>query len=276
MAQAVRAAAARLAAAGIADGRREARLLLAHALGLSTGDAVMNPDRIVCVDRFESLVSRRARREPLALITGHREFWSLDFAVSADTLIPRSDSETLIQAALAAFPDRHAALRILDLGTGTGCLLLAALHEFPAGFGIGIDRNPDAASLAQRNAIALSLSGRAAFLCGDWTAPLDGRFDLILCNPPYIPAGEIPRLMPEVARYEPASALSGGSDGLDAYRAVIPRLAGLQSPHAVTILEVGHDQAAAVVRLAEAAGLVASLRADLAGIDRAVVLRPAG
>jgi release factor glutamine methyltransferase len=229
--------------------------------------------RAVPTERFAALIARRAAREPLALIVGHREFWSLDFAVSPDTLVPRADSETLIEAALAEFPARDAALRMLDLGTGTGCLLLAGLHEFPAAFGVGVDRLPAVAALARRNAASLGLAGRAAFVCADWAAPLAGRFDLVLCNPPYIPAAEVATLMPEVALHEPASALDGGSDGLDSYRAVIPRLPGLLAPAGVAILEVGQGQSRHVAAIAEAQGFTTATRADLAGIDRALVLR---
>jgi release factor glutamine methyltransferase len=205
-------------------------MLLAHALGVPPAHLIEAPMRAVPTGSFEALIARRAAREPLALIVGHREFWSLDFAASPDTLVPRADSETLIEAALAEFPARDAALRMLDLGTGTGCLLLAGLHEFPAAFGVGVDRLPAVAALARRNAASLGLAGRAAFVCADWAAPLAGRFDLVLCNPPYIPAAEVATLMPEVALHEPASALDGGSDGLDSYRAVIPRLPGLLAP----------------------------------------------
>jgi release factor glutamine methyltransferase len=219
----------------------------------------------------------RAAREPLAQITGHREFWSLDFAVTADTLVPRPDTETLIEAALAAFPARAAVRRVLDLGTGTGCLLLAALHEFPDAFGVGVDRVPAAAALAARNAAALGMADRAALLCADWASALAGRFDLVLCNPPYIPAAEIAGLMADVALYEPASALAGGADGLDAYRAVLPVLPGLLEPGGVAVLEIGQGQAGAVTALAArnrlAEGLASGPRADLAGIARALVLR---
>jgi len=275
-AEALRAGAARLAGTGIDNPRLEARLLLAHALGARTEDVLRDPAAAVDPARFEALVARRAGREPLAFILGRREFWSLDFAVAPDTLIPRPDSETLIEAALAAFPDPRAVRRVLDLGTGTGCLLLAALHEFPAAFGIGADRVAAAAALARRNAASLGMAGRAAFLCGDWAAALSGRFDLVLCNPPYIPTAEVPRLMPEVARHEPPSALAGGADGLDAYRAVLPVLPGLLAAGGVAVLEVGQGQAEPVAALAAAAGLACAPRADLAGVHRALILRMAG
>lgn len=251
-------AAARLAAAGIEAPAREARLLLAHA-------------RAHDPPAFPALLARRLRHEPLAYILGKREFWSLDFAVSPATLIPRPDSETLIEAALAARP-AEAIRRILDLGTGTGCLLLAALSECPAAFGIGVDRSAAAAALAAANAATLGLASRAAFLAGDWGAALAGRFDLILCNPPYIERAVIPTLMRDVAEFEPASALDGGEDGLDAYRAVIAGLAPLLAADGVAVVELGQGQAAAVAALAAAAGFATALRPDLAGIPRALVL----
>ncbi len=259
MTEALRRAAARLAAAGIEAPAREARLLAR----LSADPA-----------RFESLVARRAAREPMALLRGQQGFWTLDLAVSPATLIPRPDSETLIEAALAAFPDRAAVRRVLDLGTGTGALLLAALAEFPAAWGLGTDRAPAAAALAAANARACGLAERAAFAAGSWVAPLAGRFDLILSNPPYIPSGDIAGLMPEVAAFEPRSALDGGPDGLDAYRALLPGLPALLAPAGIAILELGAGQADAVGRLATTAGFsVADLRPDLGGVARAMVLR---
>jgi release factor glutamine methyltransferase len=273
VAHALREGAARLAAAGVDSARREARLLLAHALGVQPAELLVR-DMPVPTGGFDALVARRAAREPLALITGRKDFWSLTFAVSHDTLVPRADSETLIDAALAVLPARDAVRRVLDLGTGTGCLLLAALHEFPAAFGIGVDRVPSASALAHRNAVTLGLAGRARFLCGDWATALAAQFDLVLCNPPYVPAAEATTLMPEVALHEPASALFGGTDGLDAYRAIIPALPEVLAPGGVAILEIGDGQAPAVAAQAEARGFAAVPRADLAGIARALVLRP--
>jgi release factor glutamine methyltransferase len=254
--------------------RLEARLLLAHALGV-TQESVLR-DRHLPVDapHYAALIARRAAHEPLAFILGRREFWSLDFRVSPDTLIPRGDSETLVEAALAAFPDRTAIRRVLDLGTGTGCLLLAALSEFPRAFGIGTDRITAAADLARRNAAALGFASRTAFLVADWAAPLTGGgFDLILSNPPYIPTADLAGLMPEVAIHEPASALDGGRDGLDAYRRIIAALPSLLSPGGVAILELGIGQTPAVPALGAAAGFSTILREDLAGIPRALILR---
>ena len=255
----LRNATATLRAAGINSPRREARWLHAHAAG--------DPDA------FRALVARRAAREPLAFLIGRQDFWTLELEVSPATLIPRADSETLITAAIAARPDRGAVRRILDLGTGTGCLLLAALREFPAAFGIGVDRVPAAAALAARNARANGLAARCAMLCADWAAPLAGTFDLVLSNPPYIELETIAGLMPEVARHEPRSALDGGTDGLDAYRALLACLPALLAPSGAAVLELGALQAGPVAELARAAGFAApALHHDLAGIARAAVI----
>ncbi len=279
LARVVAEAAARLAAAGIESPALEARLLLGHALGCDQATLIREraaPLAIaIAAPGFPALLARRAGHEPLAQLLGRREFWDLSFAVSPATLIPRPDSETLITAALAAWPDRRAVRFVLDLGTGSGCLLLAALHEFPAAFGIGVDLSPDALATAAANATALDLSERTAFLCGDWARAVRGGFDLVLCNPPYIETGMIGGLAPEVARFEPQAALDGGADGLDAYRAVIADLAPLLAPGGVAILELGVGQADAVTALAAARGLaVRALAPDLGGIPRALVLAP--
>ena len=214
----------------------------------------------------------RAAREPLALIVGWREFWSLRFRVSPATLIPRPDSETLVEAALAARPDSATPLRVLDLGTGTGCLLLAFLSERPRAFGIGIDRSIDAVRLARRNARDLGLADRATFLAGDWAGAVEARFDLVLGNPPYIPTPDLAGLMPEVRAHEPAGALDGGADGLTAHRAILADLPRLLTPGGRAILEVGAGQREAVAGLAALAGLRAEARHDLGGVARAVIL----
>jgi release factor glutamine methyltransferase len=258
---------------GVADRPRfEARLLLAHALGLSQNALIRDPSRPVDATDFEILLARRTSHEPLALIVGHREFWSMEFEVSPATLIPRPDSETLIEAALAAFANRPSPRTIIDLGTGTGCLLLALLREFPTAFGVGLDRVPDAAALAKRNAMRLGLTERSAFVVGDWTNPLSGRVDLIISNPPYIPGPDIATLMPEVAHYEPKRALDGGVDGYDAYRAILPGLKRHLDPAGVAILELGLGQSRYITNLAREAGLNASLRLDWTQIPRVIVL----
>jgi release factor glutamine methyltransferase len=226
--------------------------------------------------QFAALLARRVAHEPFAYLTGRVGFWTLDLEVSPATLIPRADSESLVEAALEACTDKWAPLSLLDLGTGTGALLLAVLSELPAASGLGVDLKPEATALAARNAARLGLAGRARFLAGDWAAALAGRFDLVLCNPPYIESAAIRGLMPEVAHHEPASALDGGADGLDAYRRIIADLPRLLAPHGVAVLELGAGQQAAVEALAKAAGLTPeACRADLGGVPRALVLRVA-
>ncbi len=260
--------------AGGPDPRRDALLLLAHALGVDRlGLLALGRDAPVEADGFERLLERRARREPLAFIIGRQGFWTLELAVSPDTLIPRADSEALVEALLAARPDRGSVTRLLDLGTGTGCLLLAALSEYPGAWGVGVDLSASACRLAASNARTTGLAARSAVVCGDWTTSIRGSFDVIVSNPPYIPTPDLPGLMPEVARHEPARALDGGIDGLGAYRTLLPAMASLLAPGGLCVLEVGAGQAEDVVELGRAAGLrPAGTRADLGGITRAVLL----
>lgn len=258
---------ARLAAAGIEAARREARILLATALGLDAA-GLLRRDTVEPAE-FEPMLRRREAREPLAYLSGAREFWGLRFGVSPATLIPRPDSETIVEAALAACP---APARILDLGTGTGCLLLAVLHERGAAFGVGVDIAPEAAALARANAASLGLAGRSAFLAGDWASAISGSFDLVLANPPYIAEADLAGLMPEVARYEPVSALAGGADGFAAYRAIFAALPRLLAPGGTAVLEMGLGQGDLLRRMAQAAGLAWASRRDLGGIERAAVL----
>jgi release factor glutamine methyltransferase len=266
--------AATLREAGIERPQLEARLLLAHASVVETDRLLATLDEPADFSLYEAMLRRRAGREPVALIVGAREFWSLRFEVSADTLIPRPDSEAVVEAALEA-TDRDAAVAVLDLGTGTGCLLLAVLSERPDAWGVGIDLAPGAATLAARNARALRLGSRASFVCADWAAPVSGAFDLVLCNPPYVESAEVAALMPDVASFEPRLALDGGADGLDAYRLLVPQLERLLAPGGTAVLEVGAGQAEAVARLARRAGFSERRRLDLAGVERAVLLRRA-
>ena len=263
-------ATAALREAGFDNPAFEARLLVAHALGVAHNDLIAltrEPDPSC----FAALLARRLAHEPMALILGHQGFWTLDFEVSPATLIPRADTETLIEAALDSHPG---ARRILDLGTGTGCLLLAALSEYPDAWGLGVDRVPQAAALAARNARRNGLQDRAAFVCASWSDAIAGRFDLVLSNPPYIPSADIAGLMPEVAGHEPGSALDGGVDGLDAYRVLIARVADLLSEDGTAIFELGIGQAEPVAALAVAAGFPPpALRCDLGGIARAIILK---
>ena len=281
LADALREIGSRLAPAGIADPRREARLLLAAATGLSQAQLVAEPKRPLdeaAAGRLAELARRRESREPLSRILGRREFWSLNFALGPDTLDPRPDSETLIEAALAWLgPSRGRAegpmLKILDLGTGSGCLLLALLSELPLAQGLGIDAQPGAVAIARANAEALDLGGRARFRIGDWGHGIGEGFDVILCNPPYVPAAEIAGLEPEVARFDPWLALSGGNDGLDSYRALALQLPDLLAEDGRAFIELGFGQERAVSQLFEAGGLqVSDCRSDLAGIPRCLVL----
>ncbi|MFN3371906.1 MAG: peptide chain release factor N(5)-glutamine methyltransferase [Sphingomonadaceae bacterium] len=256
--------------------RLDAELLLAHALGeerlaMLAGTAPVSADVVAC---FEALLERRRRREPVAHILGSREFWSLMLHVTPDVLVPRPDSETLIEAAIAERGARPPA-SILDLGTGSGALLLAALSHWPEARGLGIDRSAAALALAEGNAVRLGLAGRAAFQRLDWQVPgwverLGGPFDLVLANPPYVP--DDAELMPEVAAHEPPGALFAGADGLDDHRILIPAMPDLLAPGGVAVLEFGEGQAAALVAMAADAGLPARTLTDLAGRPRAIVL----
>ena len=266
--------AARLDRVGIESARLDARLLSAHALGWDAAKIVATKDFLPDAEQrrtLDALITRREAREPVAAIIGYREFWSLDFAVSADVLIPRPDSETIIEAALAAVEDKELALGILDLGTGSGCLLLALLSELPLASGLGVDISEAALSVAASNAKNLGLEGRAEFELSDWGDGLSGRFDIILANPPYIADGEFAALEPEVARFEPRLALSGGADGLDCTRALAPRLGPLLAPGGRAFVEIGATQADAVAALLKARGLrVCQVHKDLAGRSRVV------
>jgi len=241
---------------------------MAHALGVSRDDLLLRHLDDLTPAAFAPLLTRRLAHEPVAYITGTRAFWTIDLIVGPGVLVPRADSETLIEAAVAHFAKGRPAT-ILDLGTGPGTLLLAALDQWPGATGLGVDRSTQALALARANAERLGLAPRARFVEGDWAAGLDARFDLILANPPYIGTGE--SLPPEVRDHEPAGALYAGADGLDAYRAIVPDLPRLIAPGGVAILEIGHSQAEAVGALAATAGLGWALRRDLAGRPRAIV-----
>ncbi|MCH7486871.1 MAG: peptide chain release factor N(5)-glutamine methyltransferase [Proteobacteria bacterium] len=258
----------RLASAGADSPGLDARLLVERALdgaGLSLHRerALKGEER----DRLAALVARRARREPMSHILGVREFWSLPFKVTADTLTPRPDSETVVEAALAGGPGK----RVLDLGTGTGCLLLSLLREWPEASGLGVDISAAALFVARHNARALGLEDRALFVAGDWGAALGGCFDVIVANPPYIPDGDLETLAPEVSAFEPRIALAGGGDGLDAFRALGPDLPGLLLGDGRACLEVGMGQAPRVRGILEACGMrVLGVARDLAAIERCV------
>lgn len=270
-----RALAARFGAVGIESGRLDARLLIAAVLGIEPMRVTTYPEMPVSADqaaRLEAMARRREAREPISHILGQRGFWTLDLAVTADTLDPRPDTEALVEAVLETIRDRSAPLRLLDFGTGTGCILLALLSELPRATGLGIDQSAAALEVARVNAAANALSDRAEFKLGDWGRGVDGRFDVILSNPPYIPDQDIAGLEPEVARYEPRFALAGGADGLDCYRALAPDIARLLAPGGLAGVEVGQGQAPDVVAIFEGAGMeIRGVRRDLAGIERCVL-----
>ena len=276
VAQALRRGADRLRAVEPDNPRLAARLLLAHALGQEPAALIRDPQARIDPTVFDALVDQRLAHVPLAHLVGRRGFWSFELLVTRATLVPRPDSETIVEAALRATDDRSGTLRVLDLGTGTGCLLLAVLTERPAAFGVGVDRSAEALQVAVANAERLGLADRARFIRGDWMDAIGARFDLVLSNPPYIPTGDIAELMPEVACHEPRLALDGGTDGLDAYRRIIPALAAILAEGGVAVLEIGIDQAAAVAELGFGAGLRVDVRPDLGGIPRAVILGRAG
>ena len=247
--------------------RLDAELLMAHALGIDRNALLLDLDRGVPAG-FASLVDRRAAHEPIAYITGTRGFWTIDLAVGPGALVPRADSETLVEAAIERFAATPPAT-ILDLGTGPGTLLLALLAEWPAAQGLGIDRSAAALGYATANAPATGVGRRARFVRGDWAAAIGVRFDLVVANPPYVEAdADLPR---EVRAHEPAGALFAGADGLDEYRRLAPVLRGLIAPGGAAILEIGATQATAVTALLAAEGFAVACRADLGGRPRVLV-----
>jgi len=249
--------------------RLDAELLMAHALGIEREAMLLSGLDDEAPAAFESLVARRGAGEPVAYITGRRAFWTIELAVAPGVLIPRPDSETLIEAALDHF-GQAGPKTILDLGTGPGSLLLAALDQWPQARGLGIDRSEAALHLARANADRLGLASRAEFRLGDWAEGLDARFDLILCNPPYVEAGAaLPR---DVAEWEPHEALFSGPDGLDDYRRLAPQLPLVLAPGGIACIEIGASQEAAVSSLFRHQGLTVATRKDLAGRPRCLAV----
>jgi release factor glutamine methyltransferase len=268
----------RLGDAGIAEAMLEARLLVAHALGCGALDLLA--DRALSIDgaaaeRLAGLVKRRLAHEPIAYLLGEREFWSLALTVTPDVLIPRPDSETLIEAALLALPKRDEPLRILDLGTGSGCLLLALLSEWPAARGVGVDISEPALRVARFNAARLGLDHRAAFVCSDWDSALGTeRFDIVVSNPPYISEAEMAALAPDVRAFEPHLALTAGDDGLAAYRRVLPACRRRLADGGRAFIEIAAARLAGVTALIAVAGLQrVDVKHDLSGVPRCLVLR---
>lgn len=261
-------ATARLAAVSDTP-RLDAELLLAHALGVERSALLLDLARHAVPPAFATLVARRLAHEPVAYILGYRDFWTIRLAVGPGALIPRPDSETLIEAAVAHFAGTPGPARILDLGTGPGTLLLAALAQWPRATGLGIDRSAAALAYATANAAALGCAERVRFRIGDWTDGIADRFDLILANPPYIADGEA--LMRDVAEYEPASALFAGPDGLNDYRHILPALPALLAPDGIAVLEIGAGQLQQVQALATECGMTTRHRHDLGGHVRAII-----
>ena len=249
--------------------RLDAELLMAHALGVSREELLLSRLGGNAPAAFEALIVRRLAYEPVAYITGRRAFWTIELEVGPGVLIPRPDSETLIEAALAYFGAAGPA-RILDLGTGPGTLLLAALDLWPRATGVGVDVSQEALAYARRNADRLGLAGRADFRPGDWDQGLDERFGLILVNPPYVEAGAA--LPPEVADWEPAAALYADGDGLAAFSRLAPRLGRLLAPGGIACVEIGAGQEEGVRSLFAAQGFTIESRTDLRGIVRGLIL----
>ena len=270
-------AAAALTQAGFDEPRRIARRTLGAVLEISPAEMLSRPEQVI-----EDLQLRRVRltldrifaREPLSRILGRREFWGLEFALSAETLDPRPETETIVEAVLRRFSDRHQPLRILDLGTGTGCILLALLSEFPNAVGFGVDLSAGAATTARRNAGLLGFANRAHFLVGDWGAAISGKLDVIVANPPYIATTSLAELPREVALHDPHLALDGGKDGLQAYHSLAMDLGRLLGPNALFFGEIGSCQASAVAAIIRAQGLaIEGYEQDLAGAPRCVIAK---
>ncbi|HSI01579.1 MAG TPA: peptide chain release factor N(5)-glutamine methyltransferase [Reyranella sp.] len=270
-----------LTAAGIDNARFEARLLLGHATGLSIEQLIArgpDPAPSGIESTLRTLTARRVQREPVAYILGEREFWGLPFKVTPAVLVPRPDSETVIEAVLALKPDRRRAWRLLDLGVGSGCLLLTLLREYPQATGVGLDASPGALAVAGENAAALGVADRTSLVAGDWRLPgwleaVGGPFDLVVANPPYVESGAIDGLMPEVARFEPRLALDGGADGLDAYRAIAAAGPKLITSGGLLIVEVGEGQAVEISSILDRSGLRPAGRwRDLGGVERVLAV----
>lgn len=275
-----RALAVQLRSAQLDEAELDARILLGAILGLDLTGLIAQATRILTeaeAARLAQHAQRRIAGEPVARILGVREFWGLPFRLSEATLVPRPDTETVVERALELFRERQMSHppRIADIGTGSGAILLALLHEIPDAFGVGTDLSLSALDTAKGNAAALGLAGRAAFVACSYAAALRGPFDLIVSNPPYIPSGEIPKLGIEVREHDPHLALDGGNDGYDAYRALIPQAAERLASGGALIVEAGQGQAGDIETLMMAAALSMDRppKADLAGIPRAVSAR---
>ena len=262
-------------AAGRDGSDLDARLLVCAACGIDHLALVRDPDLPLCeaAGTLADYAARRLVGEPVSRILGRREFWGLSFEISPDVLDPRPDTEGLVGAVLDALGGRRVEpQRLLDLGTGSGAILAALLHELPGAFGIGVDRSPEACHVAATNLRALGLDARSAVVCGSWTAPLAGTFDTVVSNPPYIPSRDMAGLDADVRDHDPHEALDGGADGLDAYRALLPGLCARLAPGGVGAVECGWNQGDAVAALFRKAGLAGVMvYRDLAGHQRVVL-----
>ncbi len=267
--------------AGIEQASLDARLLVQHGLGIDHAAVILQSDRVLEpqeIERLQPLLARRLQREPVSRIVGQREFWSLPFALSPETLDPRPDTEVLVEVALdlaQRLPQDRP--NILDLGTGSGCILLSLLSELPDACGVGVDRSMDALAVARLNAARLNLAERATFMESDWFDQVEGPFDLVVANPPYIPNGDIEGLSPEVALYDPRRALAGGATGLEAYASILARVDEFLTPRSALVFECGFGQDQALLGLIEASSLAQRIsrtvvKADLQGINRVVAV----
>ena len=270
----------RLQSAGIESAELDARVLITHALGWDPARVLTAEETVdaACRSRLEEWVARRLAGEPVARIVGKKEFWSRAFALSPDVLVPRAETETLVDAALSVLPNRSTEWRILDLGVGSGALLAALLLELPQASGVGVDRSPGAIRIAGENLHALGLGTRTSLVLSDWAAALVGPFDLVVTNPPYVASGDIAALPREVREHDPISALDGGADGLAAYREIVSQLPRLLADGGAAVMELGVGQEAQVAALARSAHLLVNepARCDLSGLPRALVIHAVG
>ena len=277
VADALASATERLRGCGVENASRDAMLLLSHATGVDRSRLMGNPELRLMpreVADFETCLSRRLAREPVSRIVGRREFWDLTLQLSAATFDPRPETETLVEVLLDRYREREDPFRILDLGTGSGCILLALLKSLPQATGLGVDIDDAAVAMAKRNAKDQALSLRATFEARNWGDGLDGQWQLIVSNPPYIVDSEINELAPEVAQFDPVLALSGGPDGLGRYRELLPHVARLLASDGLLALELGFGQAEAVTKLLPGVGMIrVDLIKDLSGIDRCLLAR---
>ena len=255
----------------------DARVLLEYVLGVNREQLLFSLELPITTeqyDRFAVLVAKRAKRQPVSKIIGRREFWGINFAVNENTLDPRPDSETLVECVLERIRNRSDAFRILDLGTGTGCLLLSLLSELPGATGVGVDCSEDALLVAKENAMTLGFTDKTNFVLGDWCGKLEGKFDIILSNPPYIPTVDISVLEPEVTEFDPLLALDGGEDGLNCYRKIMSSLSHVLAKDGFAAFEIGIGQQSGFTEIATENGFeIAGSKNDLGGITRCIIIQ---